>query len=191
MESLFTDRALLFHIIMNMDIEDLYKLYQTNHVIQDFLNEKYTMTALSEKYNTRYLNYDNTFFDLVWDVLVTKIGFYEPNVYLKDEIIRAVAVIHNRFLNSGDKITGCDYEYDYEGEYTSRMCQAAMFLKSNGFNQIINQILTEMDDLLDYEARDKTYIAWLKLLKIKALAVNSNQLLDKPFTNYTGIEDPL
>lgn len=188
MEALFIERSLLFNIVMNMDIEDLYKLYQTNHTIQNFINEKYTMTALSEKYNARYLYYDEgyyTFFDLVWDAIIDNIGFSDPNMYLKEEIIRAVAVINNRFLNSGDKITNCDYHYDYTGEHVEWICKAAAFLNMHGFDIIIRQIYDEIDNVIDYKERNKIYIDWLKLLKLKALSyLNVNTLLDKPFTEY-------
>ena len=192
MEPLFNERSLLFNIVMNMDIEDLYQLSQTNHIIQNFLNEKYTMTALSQKY-LGYLDYTEvyTFNDLVWDVMIEKIGFEHPNQYLKEEVIRAVtakgasstAVINNRFLNSGDKITNCDYEYDYEQEYTSWICQAAMFLKSHGFKL---EIFNDVDGIDDRKEINKIYMAWLKLLKTKALNfyLTNNTLLINPFTTY-------
>ena len=179
------DRSLLFNIVMNMDIENLYQLSLTSNAVNNFLNEKYTMTALSKKYNIRYHLYeDYTFFDLVWDVLVEKIGYEDRNLYLKDEIIRAVGIINNRFLGSGHKITNCDYEYNIKGKYTSWLCQAAMFLKKNGFD--INQIFTAVDDVYDYKEIDQIYKDWLRLLKMKALSYPYDTLLDKPFTSYTN-----
>ena len=189
MEQLFTNRQLLFNIVMNTDISDLYLLYQTNHEIQNFLNEKYTLTKLSEKYNARYLDYEEgyyDFIDLVWDAFVEYIGFGTANLYLKEEIIRAVAVINNRYLNSGDKITNCDYTYDYEGEHKEWICKASAFLKAHGFNDMIQILLTKMAATHYLEERNEIYKNWLRLLKMKALSyLNDNTLLDRPFTTYT------
>ena len=163
-----------------------------------FLNEKYTMMALSKKY-LGYLSYEEGYYnfnDLVWDVIVDKIGFKRTNQYLKEEVIRAVtakgasstAVINNRFLGSGDKITNCDYEYDYEQEYTSWICQAAMFLKMHGFNVV--QIFKNIKNTNDRKEINKIYMQWLTLLKLKALNfyLTTNTLLIKPFTTYkTGM----
>ncbi len=189
MDQLFTDRQLLFNIIMNTDIEDLYLLYQTNHQIRNFLNEKYTMTKLSEKYHTNYLDYEEgyyDFFNLVWDVVVDKIGFENQNTYLREEIIRAAAVIDRRYLNAGDKMTSCDYTSSYLKEHTEWICRASLFLKKHGFNDLIQKIFVDIDNTYNIKERNILYEKWLKLLKIKALTyLNNDTLLDKPFTTYT------
>ncbi len=41
----FNDKN-LFSIIINTDIEDIYKLYETNKFIKAMLNEKYTLLAI-------------------------------------------------------------------------------------------------------------------------------------------------
>ncbi len=182
MEQLFLHKDLLFNIVMNTDILDLYLLYHTNHQIQSFINQKYVMHFLSKKYDARYDEYDEgyyNFYDLVWDALVNPIGFKNKNLYLKDEIIRAVAVINNRFLNSGDKITMCTYKYE------EWICQAAMFLKINGFD--MDQIFKDLDDIYDYKKQNQIYLDWLIQLKRKTINyyINSpNTLLDHPFTYY-------
>lgn len=68
---LFTDKQLLFNIVINTDIEDLYILFETNHFIKAFLNEKYTLTSIAEKY---HIDYQENFIDIVWDYIINKIN---------------------------------------------------------------------------------------------------------------------
>lgn len=66
----FNDKNLLFNIIINTDIEDIYKLYETNKFIKAMLNEKYTLLAIAEKYNL----HGDDFIDILYDYYVNKIN---------------------------------------------------------------------------------------------------------------------
>lgn len=165
------DEVLTYNIIMNMEIKELYLLYQTSKDIRNMINQKYIMLALLKKYQSRYLDYEwgyYDFIDLIWEQLTNQANF-ENNVYLKDEILTAGLIIINRYLNSGDKITVyCDYKHEYvKNEW---ICHASYFLMNHGFKSIINQIYDELDDIYDKTETNKIYKNWLKLLKIKIIS---------------------
>lgn len=60
----------MFNIIINTDIEDLYTLYTTNKFIQSLLNEKYTLFSLAKKHNID----QNDFIDILFEYYVNKIN---------------------------------------------------------------------------------------------------------------------
>lgn len=187
MDQIINHPDLLFNLIMTMDIEDLYRLYHTSHFIQNYIDKHDIMMSLSEKYDANYDSYDKGYYhfnDLVWDVIVNKIGFNKRNIYLKDEIVRAVAVINNRYLNSGDKITNC-LNKSYRTEW---ICQAAAFLKVHLYGDIY-QIIEDLDNANDKKEKNIIYETWLKSLKLKTIVYffnAKNTLLDNPFTSYNG-----
>jgi hypothetical protein len=185
------DEVLTSNIIMNMDIKELYLLYQTSKDIRNMINQKYIMLNLLKKYQSRYLDYKwgyYDFIDLIWEQLTNHIDF-ENNVYLKDEILSAGLIIINRYLNSGDKITVyCDYKHEHiKNEW---ICHASYFLMNHGFKSIINQIYDELDDIYDKTETNKIYKNWLKLLKIKLVSYyisDDNRLVDTNQHDYFKI----
>ena len=62
MDTLFINRHLMYEIIMNMDLLDLYQLYHTNHTLNQFIDDPYILSGLNEKYHQK----SSSFIDLVW-----------------------------------------------------------------------------------------------------------------------------
>ena len=182
METLFLDRNLLFNIVMNTDIEDLYKLYYTNHIIQNFINERYTTLSILKKYGLKYMDYlgKYDFIDIVWKVMLSRIGYVNENPLLKEEIFRVVSVIDNQF-KSKNKITDCNH---YQTEYQEWVCRTAKFLSIYGFKDMIDQIFI---DIKDQDNQDEIYNTWLKSLKSKAIdyyLYQPNILATNTFLNF-------
>ncbi len=179
------DQVILYNIIMNLDIKELYFLSQTNIKINNMINEKYVLLNLLEKYQSKYLDYEwgyYDFIDLVWEQISNHINF-ENNIYLKDEILTAALIINNRYLNSGDKITTyCDFEYDISDKW---ICHAAYFLVHHGFKSIIMQIYDDLKDV--HDKKNEIYTKWLKLLKMKIISYyfsDDDKLLETNLHDY-------
>lgn len=181
------DQVVLYNIIMNLDIKELYFLSQTNKKIMTMINEKYVLSNLLEKYQSKYLDYEwgyYDFIDLVWEQISKHIDF-ENNIYFKDEMLTAALIINNRYLNSGDKITTyCDFEYGIKNEW---ICHAAYFLVHHGFKSIIMQIYDDLEHVYDRKEKDEIYQKWLKLLKMKMISyyfTENDKLLETNLHDY-------
>lgn len=99
MESLFNDKNLLFNIIMNTDIDDLYTLYETNRFIKSFLNEKYTLSSIAEKYKLIYKDHD--FIDIIFEYQVNKINTL-TNFRYKNKLSNISKSLKIKLLNYHD-----------------------------------------------------------------------------------------
>lgn len=93
---IFKDKLLLFNIVINTNIEDLYTLYKTDQFIKQFLNEKYTLVAISEKYHLS-AKVDN-FTDIAWEYYVNKINILTYNNH-KNTLSKVPKSLHIALLN--------------------------------------------------------------------------------------------
>lgn len=86
--AVFNDKNLLFNIIINTDIEDIYKLYETNKFIKAMLNEKYTLLAIAGKYNL----HGDDFIDIIYDYYVNKINTLTNFRYKNLNVFKALKI---------------------------------------------------------------------------------------------------
>ena len=151
MDQLVTNRHLLYEIVMNADLLDLYLLYQTNHTMQAFINEPYTFSSLNKKYHQNATD----FYDLVW--------LYVNDVYKDTAILDAFS--HSLNANKwypNDLVTGG------LGSLNDIRINARTLYK-HGFKKEIDQLFMDINGK-SLEEQNTIYNDWLALMKIKIIS---------------------